>query len=159
MNITERLKSKFPKQILSNHNDFGDETVVVSADAIIEIMTFLRDDPEIAFDLLLDVCGVDYPDRPNRFEVVYHLYSLSKHHRLRVKASVPEKNPVIKSVIHIWEAADWFEREAYDMFGIIFDGHPKLKRLLMWEAFEGHPLRKDYPMGKRQPVPEPEDII
>ncbi len=159
MTITETLQQKFPGAILSAHCDFGDETIVVELSKLVDVMSFLKSNPETPFNILLDACGVDYLGETPRFEVVYHLYALSQKARLRVKVKVPDDNLTIPSVMPIWEAADWFEREAFDMFGIKFEGHPKLKRLLMWEEFEGHPLRKDYPIGKRQPIPEPADIV
>ena len=122
-------------------------------------MEFLKGNGETPFNLLLDVCGVDYMGQTPRFEVVYHLYSLSQKARLRVRVKLDEADLKIASVMDVWEAADWFEREAYDMYGVIFEGHPNLKRLMMWESFVGHPLRKDYPQDRRQPVPEPADII
>ncbi len=159
MNVTETIKQKFSKHVLSSHADFGDETIVINRDGVIDVMNFLKSDPACSFDLLLDVCGVDYLGREMRFEVVYHLYSMKTKGRLRVKVPLAESDLVIPSVIQIWEATDWFEREAFDMFGIHFEGHPNLKRLLMWNEFEGHPLRKDYPINKRQPIPVPADIV
>lgn len=157
--ITDILKQKFPGAVLDAHQYSGDETVVIDRARLCEVMNFLKTFPETPFNLLLDVCGVDFMGQEPRFEVVYHLYSLTKRARLRIKVKLSEKDLSIPSVMGIWEAADWFEREAYDMFGIHFEGHPKLKRLLMWEEFKGHPLRKDYPVDRRQPIPEPAEII
>ena len=114
----------------------------------------LRDHPDARYDLMLDLCGVDYPDRPDRFEAVYHLHSLSRGERLRLKVPVPEDDPFLPSLISVWKATDWFEREAWEMFGIRFDGHPNLRRLLTHEAFHGHPLRKDYDPARRWILPE-----
>ena len=122
---------------------FGELTLVAPRDRIVEVMTALRD--QFGFQQLLDLCGVDYPDRKERFEVVYHLMSLTRNARLRVKVSTDETQPV-PSVISAYPAANWFEREAYDMYGMLFSGHPDLRRLLTDYGFEGHPLRKDFPM-------------
>ncbi len=128
-------------------------TWVVQRDVLARLARDLRDHPATRFDLLLDLAGVDYPDRPDaaggRFEAVYHLYSLPRGERLRLKVPVTESDPVLPSLIPVWKAADWFEREAYDMFGLRFDGHPNLRRILTHEAFQGHALRKDYDPAKR----------
>ncbi len=124
-------------------------TWIVRRDALAQVARQLRDDPETQFDLLLDLCGVDYPDRDERFEAVYHLYSLPRAARLRLKVPVLEDDPVLPSLIDVWTAADWFEREAWDMFGLRFEGHPNLRRILTHEAFQGHPLRKDYDPARR----------
>lgn len=122
---------------------YGELTLVAPRDHIVEVLTTLRD--RFGFQQLLDLCGVDYPDRRERFEVVYHLLSLTRNARLRVKVSTDEVQPV-PSVISAYPAANWFEREAYDMYGMLFSGHPDLRRLLTDYGFEGHPLRKDFPM-------------
>ena len=122
---------------------YGELTLVVTRDRLIEVMTALRD--RFGFQQLLDVCGVDYPDRAERFEVVYHLLSLTRNLRLRVKVATDERQPV-PSVIEVYPSANWFEREAFDMCGMLFSGHPDLRRLLTDYGFEGHPLRKDFPM-------------
>lgn len=122
---------------------FGELTLVAPRERIVEVLTTLRD--QFGFQQLLDLCGVDYPDRKERFEVVYHLLSMTRNARLRVKVSTDETQPV-PSVISAYPAANWFEREAYDMYGMLFSGHPDLRRLLTDYGFEGHPLRKDFPM-------------
>ena len=122
---------------------YGELTLVAPRERIVEVMTALRD--QFGFQQLLDLCGVDYPDRRERFEVVYHLLSLTRNARLRVKVSTDEVQPV-PSIIAVYPAANWFEREAYDMYGMLFSGHPDLRRLLTDYGFEGHPLRKDFPM-------------
>lgn len=155
--VLSKLKETFGDAIVATHSDFGDDTAVVRRDRIVEICTFLRDDPELRFDLAMDLTGVDYLGEEPRFEVVYHLYSLEKKHRVRIKARVPEDDPSIDSVVPVWVGMDWYEREAYDMYGIVFRGHPNLKRILMYESFVGHPLRKDYPKAKRQPTIGPEE--
>lgn len=126
--------------------------VRVPADRLLEVMRFLREDPRCGFEQLCDLSCVDYLDFPkarNRFGVVYSLLSVSKGHRLWVKCFVNDPNPQIPSVTSIWWGADWPEREVYDMFGIRFEGHPDLRRILTWEGFEAHPLRKDYPLHGR----------
>jgi len=120
-------------------------SVTVPRARIVGVMERLRDDPEVAMTQLVDLCGVDYPERPERFEVVYHLSSLKHLWRLRVKTITDETSPV-PSVISVWKAAGWFEREAWDLFGIAFAGHPDLRRILTDYGFVGHPLRKDFPL-------------
>jgi len=155
--VLQKLTGRFGSDVLATHSDFGDDTALVRRERIVEICTFLRDDPDLRFDFAMDLTGVDYLGEEPRFEVVYHLYSLEKKHRVRVKARVPEEDPVIDSVIPIWVGMDWFEREAYDMYGILFRGHPNLKRILLYEQFEGYPLRKDYPKARRQPTVGPQE--
>ena len=125
------------------------QTFRVERRALPELARLLKQDPALDCKLLLDVCGVDYPGRAERFEVVYHLYSISHGHRIRLKVPVAESDPEVPSVYGVWRAADWFEREAFDMFGIRFTGHPNLKRILCHHAFQGHALRKDYDPGQR----------
>ncbi|MBB4265020.1 NADH-quinone oxidoreductase subunit C [Roseospira visakhapatnamensis] len=123
-----------------------DELVVrVNRHDIVRVLIFLRDDPNCMFRQLVDVCGVDYPDRDERFEVVYNLLSLKHNQRVRVKLSASEATPV-PSVVEVFPAANWFERETWDMYGVFFSGHPDLRRLLTDYGFEGHPLRKDFPL-------------
>jgi NADH-quinone oxidoreductase subunit C len=122
---------------------YGELTLITDRGRIVEVLTALRD--RFGFQQLLDVCGVDFPDRAERFEVVYHLLSLTRNARLRVKLTTDEAQPV-PSVREIYPSADWFEREAFDMYGILFSGHPDLRRLLTDYGFEGYPLRKDFPM-------------
>jgi NADH-quinone oxidoreductase subunit C len=157
--ILEKLQEKFASEILASHQEKGELTAIVRKDRIHDLLKLLKDDPELSFEILMDVCGVDYlklGETP-RFEVVYHLYSVSKNHRLRLRVKVPEEDMTIASATDLWKSADWHEREAYDMFGFQFTGHPNLKRILLFEGFEGHPLRKDYPMEKRQKIPVPEE--
>lgn len=148
--ILDELTLKFPEEIREASSPFGDDTVVITGDALPDIVHFLRKEP-YGFTMLLDLTCVDYPDRENRFEMVYHLYSLSMNRRLRVKIPLSEKHPSVPSLTSIWKNADWLEREVYDMFGVHFHGRPDLRRLFMYDGFEGHPLRKDYPLRKRQP--------
>jgi NADH-quinone oxidoreductase subunit C len=123
----------------------GEQTLTVAPVDIAEILTYLRDDPKCQFAVLIDICGVDYPEREKRFEVVYHLLSPRLNQRIRVKTSTDEATP-IASVNDIFPAANWYEREAYDMYGIRFTGHPDLRRLLTDYGFQGYPLRKDFPL-------------
>ena len=158
--IHERVKEKFGDKILATHDFRGDETIVVGANALLEAMRFLRESSEFDFNVLMDLTAVDYQtfgEKGPRFEVVYHLYSLKKNHRLRVKVPVEETNPSVPSLTGLWAGANWFEREVWDLFGIRFEGHPNLKRIMMYEGFVGHPLRKDYPVNKRQPLIGPKN--
>ncbi|MET0599198.1 MAG: NADH-quinone oxidoreductase subunit C [Mesorhizobium sp.] len=124
---------------------FGELTIVVEPSDIVATLSLLRDDPECQFVSFIDISGADYPARPRRFDVVYHLLSPRQNRRIRVKVSTDEATPV-PSVTGVYPGADWFEREAYDLFGILFSGHPDLRRLLTDYGFEGHPLRKDFPL-------------
>ena len=135
----------------------GDATAVVLPGGLKRIMEFLKDDARTRFNLLVDITAVDYLGRKPRFDVVYHLLSLSAKRRLRIKVRVEESNPEIDSMTSLWGSANWLEREVWDMFGIRFTGHPNLKRILMYEEFQGHPLRKDYPVNKRQPLIGPKN--
>lgn len=159
MSIIDYIQSKHPQVIQTSHQNYGDETVFIKRDDIYNFLKFLKTNSDYPFNVLLDVCGVDYMGETPRFEVVYHLYSLSTKKRLRVRVKLDENDLKIPSVMSLWETADWYEREAFEMFGIIFEGHPNLKRLLTWEEFKGHPLRKDYPIDKRQPIPEPIELV
>ena len=123
----------------------GELTLRVQASAIARVLTYLRDDPNCQFKLLVDLCGVDYPEREERFEVVYHLLSPRQNHRIRVKVRTDETTPV-PSVTAVFSSAMWYEREAWDMYGIYFSDHPDLRRLLTDYGFEGHPQRKDFPL-------------
>jgi NADH-quinone oxidoreductase subunit C len=148
----DRLLERFPEAVVSSHAQHGDETVVVLKSRLIEICAFLRDDEVTLFEMLSDLTAVDYLGiKEPRFEVVYHLYSLSKNHRLRLKVEVEEDDPRVPSVIGLWKAANWMEREVYDLYGILFEGHPDLRRILLYPEFVGHPLRKDYDLEHRQP--------
>ena len=152
-NVTlKKLSSRFPDSVVEMHSYRGDDTAVVKKEDILQICKFLRDDDELLYNFMMDLTAVDYLGREPRFEVVYHLYSLKFNRRVRIKARVSESDCSIDSIVSLWIAADWFEREAWDLYGIIFKGHPELKRILLYDGFEGHPLRKDYPINKRQPL-------
>jgi NADH-quinone oxidoreductase subunit C len=124
---------------------YGELTLTVARDKVIETLTFLRDDPKCQFEVLIDICGVDYPGREHRFDVVYHLLSPRLNQRIRVKVTTDETTPV-PSAVDVFPAANWYEREAYDMYGILFSGHPDLRRILTDYGFRGYPLRKDFPL-------------
>jgi NADH-quinone oxidoreductase subunit C len=123
----------------------GELTAVVAPEAIVEVLTSLRDDKACLFEVLIDICGVDYPEREKRFDVVYHLLSPRRNQRIRIKCETDE-DTAVPSAIGVFPAANWFEREAYDMYGILFSGHPDLRRILTDYGFQGHPLRKDFPL-------------
>ncbi|MDX1502537.1 MAG: NADH-quinone oxidoreductase subunit D [Thermoanaerobaculia bacterium] len=143
------LLERFPADAIRREEGGDQETWVVRREVLRDLARELRDGEETRFDLLLDLCGVDYPDREERFEAVYHLLSLPRQARLRLKVPLSEDDPTLPSLIDVWKAADWFEREAYDMFGLRFEGHPNLRRILTHEGFRGHPLRKDYDPARR----------
>ena len=144
--ILSKVKGKFPESILDASMFRGEITLNLRAEDILPICRFLHDDPELSFDYLTDLCGVDnYPHEP-RFQVVYHLCAMKTKGRLRLKVSLPDGVPRIASVVSVWKAANWLEREAFDMLGIAFLEHPDLRRILLTPDWEGHPLRKDYPL-------------
>jgi NADH/F420H2 dehydrogenase subunit C len=158
--IFRLIREKFPEAVLEQHDFRGDNTLVMDRSVLHEVMTFVRDEQALRFDYLVDVCGADYlGKKPVRFEVVYHLRSMTHHHRLRLRFPVPEEDPIVPSVVDLWVTADWYEREAFDMFGIRFLNHPNLRRILMHEHFEGYPLRKDYPVNRRYKLLAPVDDI
>jgi NADH-quinone oxidoreductase subunit C len=141
----KKLQEKFPTSV-SEIKTFRDEVnVTVQKKDIFEICKFLYSDPDLQYQMLTDLCGVDFFPESPRFEVVYLLYSMKKQQRLRLKIKVGDSESV-SSVESIWKAADWLEREVYDLFGISFDNHPDLRRILLWDGYEGHPLRKDFPV-------------
>jgi NADH-quinone oxidoreductase subunit C len=155
--LLETLKLRFGGAVVETHAEHGDATAVVTPAALLDVLRTCRDEAELRFDMLSDLTAVDYSRFPGRedgprFEVVYHLYSLPHNHRLRVKVRVDEDEAVVPSATPLWPIANWFEREVWDMFGVRFAGHPDLRRLLMYEEFVGHPLRKDYPVNRRQPL-------
>jgi NADH-quinone oxidoreductase subunit C len=149
--IVDDLGKTFPEKILETSAFFGDSTIVIAKDALLDIVNFLRKKP-YEFNMLLDLTCVDYQGRSPRFEMVYHVFALAAKKRLRIKLSLPDDRPSVDSLTAVWKNANWLEREVYDMFGIHFEGHPDLRRLFMYDKFEGHPLRKDYPLRKRQPL-------
>ena len=155
--ILARLSERLGAGLSETHDFRGDHTAVVSREAVLEALRFCREDAALAFDLLVDVTAVDYlrfPGREDgpRFEVVYHLYSTAHNHRVRLKVRLEQDDARIPTACGLWPIANWLEREVWDMFGVRFEGHPDLRRLLLYEEFVGHPLRKDYPMDRRQPL-------
>ena len=155
--ILARLRERLGARLLETHDHRGDHTAVVAREAIVEALTLCRDERDLRFDLLVDITAVDYLHFPGRedgprYDVVYHLYSTAHNHRIRFRVAVEETDAVVPTATGLWPIADWLEREAWDMFGIRFAGHPNLKRLLLYEEFVGHPLRKDYPITRRQPL-------
>ena len=143
--IGEKAIAALPDAGLQMIESFGELTLLASAAGIIDALKFLRDDPACRFICFTDLCGADYPDREKRFEIIYQLLSPKFNRRIRVKIATDEATPV-RSAIEIFPAANWYEREVYDLFGVLFDGHPDLRRILTDYGFDGHPLRKDFPM-------------
>jgi NADH-quinone oxidoreductase subunit C len=159
--LVELLKQSFPAAVLETHAQHGDETLVLDPASWHEVAAFLKSSPAADMNMLMDLTAVDFPDREPRFEIVAHFYSLAKGHRLRLKARVgdPEgKHVRIASLTDLWGSANWMERECWDMFGVVFEGHPDLRRILLYPEFEGHPLRKDYAADKIQPLVEYRDV-
>ena len=183
--LIESVTDRFPDGVSASHTYRDDATVVLRRNSLLEVARFLKEDPALQMNFLMDLTAVDYstfgkgpapaffassgvavspssqipdedpwpgpPDR-SRFVVVYHFYSMAHKHRLRLVVPVEEAVAEVDSLISLWAGANWLEREVWDMFGIRFRGHPDLKRILMYKEFEGHPLRKDYPVNKRQPL-------
>jgi len=143
--LVARIEPALGDALLAKSTAYDELTITVAGDAVVRVLTYLRDEPALLFKELVDVCGVDYPERERRFDVVYHLLSLHHNQRLRVKVETDEATPV-PSVVSVYPTANWFEREAWDMYGILFSDHPDLRRLLTDYGFEGHPLRKDFPL-------------
>jgi len=152
-NALRRLIDAFGDAVQQTHADHGDATARVDAERIEDVMRFLRDEAD--FDMLMDLTAVDYLGCTPRFEVVYHLYATGPNQRLRIKARVAEEAPEIASLVLLYPSANWMEREVFDLYGIRFAGHPDLRRILLYDEFEGHPLRKDYPKERRQPLVGP----
>lgn len=147
----DKLKEKFGSSIEEISFPHDQLVVVIKREAISELLGFLRDDEEACFDLFMDLTAVDYLGREPRFEVVIHLVSIPKQQRIRLKIRLPEDAPEMPSITPIYPGANWFERECYDLYGIRFEGHPNLTRIMLYEGFQGYPLRKDYPLKGRQP--------
>lgn len=143
--LGEHIKSSNGEDVIDYKVAYNELTINARRDQIVKLLTFLRDDPACKFVQLSTVCGVDYPEREERFDVVYHLLSMHHNHRVRVKITTDEETTV-PSVVGVFPSANWYEREAWDMYGIMFAGHPDLRRLLSDYGFQGHPLRKDFPL-------------
>jgi NADH-quinone oxidoreductase subunit C len=144
-NLSEHIAEHLGDILVSREVRLNELILTVRKDAIVRALTFLRDDSTVDCKMLVDVCGVDYPSREERFEVVYNLLSLRQNHRVRVKITTDEDTPVL-SVAEVFSSANWFEREVWDLYGVFFADHPDLRRILTDYGFEGHPLRKDFPM-------------
>jgi NADH-quinone oxidoreductase subunit C len=142
--LATHIELKRGEDVISTEIAFGELTVTIAASKIVDFVTFLRDDTNCMFSTLVDITGVDYPERPARFDVVWHFLSMYRNQRIRVKAALRE-DEMCPSITPVHPAANWFERETFDMFGIVFSGHPDLRRLLTDYGFRGHPLRKDFP--------------
>jgi NADH-quinone oxidoreductase subunit C len=148
--VVNRLREALPDAILEVDERFGDLSLRIHPDHLVDVAALLRDEPDLNYSLLENLCGVDYLGREPRFEVVYHLLSFENVHRVCLKVGVPESNPIVPTLTDLWPTANWQEREAYDMFGIQFAGHPSLDRILMPEDWEGYPQRKDVPLGNEE---------
>lgn len=166
--VLEQVKARFGDAVVASGSDFGDDWVEVRPDVIEQVAQFLKHDPACDMKMLVDVTGVDWAhydkarplalDDARRFSVVYHYYSLTLHHRLRVKTFVGGAEPTVPSICGVYRTANWWERLVWDFYGVRFTGHPELKRILTYEEFKGHPLRKDYPIHLRQPLTSEADI-
>ena len=183
--LIEAIQGKFPDAVRASHSYRGDATVILRKESLFEVARYIKDDPALKMNFLMDLTAVDYsafgkrptpaffsssgvavkptpqipdedpwpgPPGPERFAVVYHFFSTTHKHRLRVVVPVAESGDEVESLSLLWAGANWLEREAWDMFGVNFRGHPDMRRILMYDGFEGHPLRKDYPVKKRQPL-------
>ena len=148
--VIDAIVRKFGDAVVETHHHRGDDTAVLDPDRVREVCEFLKSDERCAFDMPVDVTAVDYSEHPGerdwRFEVVYHLRSTRHNHRVRLKARLPGEAPALPSVRPVWRGVEWYEREVFDMFGVRFEGHPDLRRLLLPDDWEGWPLRKDYAM-------------
>lgn len=166
--VLELVKERFQDAVLDAGSMHGDDWLEVRPDAVRDIARFLKDDPATDMKLLVDITAVDWLhydkkkplelDAPRRFAVVYHFNSLTFHHRLRLKAYVGGTEPTVTSITGVYRTADWWERLVWDFYGVRFSGHPDLKRILTYEEFQGHPLHKDYPIHKRQPLTSETDV-
>ncbi|MBM1171375.1 NADH-quinone oxidoreductase subunit C [Microvirga arabica] len=143
--LSDHIASSLGEAVVDRAIAFDELTIVARREEIVQVVTFLRDDPQCRFVCFIDICGADYPAREERFDVVYHFLAPHHNRRIRVKVMTDEATPV-PSLVGLFPAANWYEREAYDLYGILFSGHPDLRRILTDYGFEGHPLRKDFPM-------------
>jgi NADH-quinone oxidoreductase subunit C len=157
--ILEALAARFPGDVYQPYEGVGgDDCIFVRKSHVHEVGRFLKTDPAMLFNMAPYITAVDYLGEDPRFEVVYNLVSTVHNHRVRLRVKVPESDPVVESVTPVWRGADWFERYCFDMYGIRFRNHPDLRRLLMYDEFVGHPLRKDYPLRGRQPLVPERDV-
>jgi NADH/F420H2 dehydrogenase subunit C len=157
--ITARIQARFGDRIVASSEFRGQAALTIRPADLIEVATFLRDEPELDFTMLMDLGGVDYldygDDREWRYEVAYQFYSISKNHRFRIKVAVEDESVQVPTLHSLWRNANWMEREVFDQFGVVFSGHKNLRRILNHEDFVGHPLRKDYPINRRQRLSRP----
>lgn len=144
--VLDTLKAQFGESVLEATEFRGELTIVVPKEHIVDICRFLKHEPELQYDLLIDLCGIDLYTPVKRFGVVYNLFSLKNKHRIRLKTFTEEEDPRVPTVTGVWSTANWHERETYDMFGITFEGHPDMRRIYMPDEFEHFPLRKDFPL-------------
>ena len=152
--LIDIVEDEFPDAVLGSHSRLGNDTVVVDKSTVPEVLGFLKENPETDMNFLRNISCVDYHQRVPRFEVVYILYSVEHGHQLIVRAPVEEEDCTCPTVSHLYKCAQWIEREVYDMYGVEFDDHPDMRRVLLYEEFDGYPLRKDYPKQKGQPRTE-----
>jgi NADH-quinone oxidoreductase subunit C len=142
--VLKALQAQLPQAVVEVSFHAGETTVLLKKENLLEVCRFLKEDPNLQMDYLSNLCGVDFPDRPERFEVVYHLFSISLKHRINLKVRTADGDPV-PSVTGVWRTANWHEREVLDLLGVSFDGHPDPRRILLTDEWQGHPLRKEYP--------------
>ena len=152
-----KIQDRFGDSLVEVHSTLGEDTAIVAASILVELAGFLKDDPDLDYSVLMDLTAVDHHPGKPRFEVVYHFLSMRHKYRLRIKIPVEFSQACVDTLSHLWPNANWYEREVYDMFGIEFRDHPDLRRILLYPEFEGHSLRKDYPIDKRQPLVGPKD--
>lgn len=161
--LLEKISAKFPETVKGSQDRFGQLEIQLEAKTVADVIKFLRDDAECAFNMLIDIVSIDYSAYPDwtgdRFGAVYLLKSLPLGHRAQLKVTVPENNPEVPAISRLYANANWLEREAFDQIGIRFSGHPNLKRILNHHEFVGHPLRKDYPITKRQALSTNESLM
>ncbi len=157
--VFNRIKEKFGNAITKAYEPWGMLTISIDHSKNVELFYFLRDDEEMQFIFLTDLCGVHWPDDKEKFEVVYHLHSLVHNFRLRIKARIPGEVPHIKSVVKVYPTANWMERETYDFYGIHFDGHPDLRRILNVDEMSIYPLRKEYPLEDNTRVDKQDEMF
>lgn len=143
--VAEHVATLFGDALTAVDVQGGELTLTIRRDALVTVAQGLRDDPDLSYEQLIDIAGVDYPDRPERFEVVYQFLSLTRNRRIRVRVSTDDVQP-LASLTGLWPCADWWEREVYDCYGVLFEGHPDLRRILTDYGFSGHPFRKDFPL-------------
>lgn len=162
-NLLEVVKIKHNHMILDSYEEYGYLNIVIKPEYIRDMIQYLKTDEELKFEMLIDLVSIDYSKfphkKPERFGLVYHLKSLTHSHRIAIRVYLPEENPEIPSIHDLYKNANWLEREAWDQMGIRFKGHPNLKRILNHKDFIGHPLRKDYPIDRRQWLTEPDDLM